>query len=61
MYIIVINLLLGIFFKIKNEIIVFFRNANLIASRCLVVVIDLQAIVLTSFISAINTEVKGDK
>ena len=61
MYIIVINLLLGIFFKVKNEIIVFFRNANLIASRCLVVVIDLQAIVLTSFISAINTEVKGDK
>ena len=61
MYIIVINLLLGILFKVKNEIIVFFRNPNLIASRCLVVVIDLQAIVLTSFISAINTEVKGDK
>ena len=61
MYIIVINLLLSILFKVKNEIIVFFRNANLIASRCLVVVIDLQAIVLTSFISAINTEVKGDK
>ena len=61
MYIIVINLLLGILFKVKNEIIVFFRNANLIASRCLVVVIDLQAIVLTSFISAINTEVKCDK